>query len=169
MRGDPAGWRRHAAAERWRPRIRRAGFGLLLAIEVAALVFIAALILRACDAQAGDNPATALPPSAWDATGNRYPIECQRDLAGVNALVVRTRSADHIKALWWRLIGSEPPARLYGFALPRTLPLPTVFVDGSMKPAMIEATIHHEKCHVLWMHLTGSPHWHVAYRGYHAR
>jgi hypothetical protein len=103
--------------------------------------------------------------SEWDAAGNRYPAACRRDLSDVAAPVVKVLSGEALKALWRAVIGTQPPDRLYGFVLTSTLPRPVVYVDGSLRPAMIEATIRHERCHLLWNGLTGSWHWHPPYQG----
>ena len=95
----------------------------------------------------------------WDVSGHRYPETCRTDLTKVPA-TVRVVPEENMKSLWKHFNKTEPPGRLYGFTAFATLPQPTIYVADSMKKEMIDATIHHERCHVK-EHTEGrNVHWH---------
>jgi hypothetical protein len=94
---------------------------------------------------------------AHDQAGNPYPVECQRDLSGVDIVVIG-KDTESIKALAAHH-GFDAHMRTLAFVV-FTMPRPTVFVDNTLPLGKIIDAIHHERCHVIMMHLTGNAHWH---------
>jgi hypothetical protein len=100
----------------------------------------------------------------YDAVGNRYPDECRRDLSFVSA-PVRLMPRQNLMDLYERLAKMQAPRQgINGFVAFSMLPRPVIYIASDLSPKMIEATTHHERCHVLFMDTTKNTHWHPAWK-----
>jgi len=119
-----------------------------------------ALSLIAClstgQAMAADYPKT-------DLIGNAYPKECRTDLSTIPARLnfVSEAALIHLSARFGNIVLRDNDI-IRGLVL-FTLPKPTIFILRGLTKAQMADTIHHERCHILYMTKKGQPHWHKGY------